>query len=516
MRETLVCWSPWIALMGFTACWVARWPSFPLLLDPYYHLFIARQIADAGGPLWHEWWELAPAGRPHLYPPVLHLWLAMWLRLGVPPLVALRLTSAVFPPVLLITLWAVVRRLLNPRTASTVLAASLLPFSFHLHSAITLAATLGMIESLWLLVALVEERWIAAGWLIALLCYTHLGLPVVMALTMGAALLLGATSWQTMLRAGWGLLLTIPWWVHLWGHRSAFRSVTRYENTMVELMPMLLTFAVAGLWRSWRVPKLRWLIALAIGFLPLVGRYAYRWLSGEGLLPIILLAGVGLVSTAETLARWWTARRGRSGAPGPHGSRRTLTLLLGVLLLAPSLTHAPTGWHWRWFDAAPWHLLNAPWTVSKPIDVSFASPQMEELARVVARQTQPGEIVWSNAPYALGLIAALADRPIASAMFNEVVGAEPANPPAVARLIVWFKFETLPGARSAPPRPPGPLTVVADQELAVVYRQAGVTVRAKAPAAGLPLVVALLLLLLGITGIVWDLGRARQAVPRPV
>ena len=45
--------------------------------DQYYHMAAARRTLELGHiPKWDDW-EFAPAGRPHLYPPGLHLALAV-------------------------------------------------------------------------------------------------------------------------------------------------------------------------------------------------------------------------------------------------------------------------------------------------------------------------------------------------------------------------------------------------------------------------------------------------------
>ena len=55
----------------------------PWMSDTWYHVAIADQILDRGSiPAWVDW-DYAPVGRPHLYPPLLHLLLAIHLN---PPL----------------------------------------------------------------------------------------------------------------------------------------------------------------------------------------------------------------------------------------------------------------------------------------------------------------------------------------------------------------------------------------------------------------------------------------------
>ena len=436
-------WTRWMGLLSLSAfiiLWLARWPSFPLVLDASYHLLIAQQIVDAGGVLTYEWWEWAPVGRPHLYPPVFHLLLAALLKFGCAPLTAIRLMSGFLPPLLLLSLWMVTRRLFTPWIALVCLWMGLMPFAFHLHTAMAMAATLGMIELLWLWEALEHRRWIAAGMLLALLSYTHLGLPWIALATIGCYGALRPAAWPLLMNAGGGLFLALPWWIHLVRFRTWLYVIPRQENTMIEVMPLVYAMAILGLWRCWTLKgRFTWPLAWWVGCTLLAFRFSYRWVSGEGMLPIILLAGIGLTGLAQFLG----TRARRETAFG--------ALLLGIVVLSPTLMRTPVGWRWAWLDSAPWHLVDLAPTRRQVEAGVYASP-ITRLVEVVKARTQPGEILWSNAPYTLGLIAALAHRPTASAMLNEVRPSRPFDPIGAAHLILWFKLERL-GAAPLPPHP---------------------------------------------------------------
>jgi hypothetical protein len=495
-----------VSLGAFAALWAARWATFPLVLDPYYHLLIARQLADAGGPIAHEWWEYAPVGRPHLYPPLLHLILAALLKAGCPSITAIRLVSVLLPVLLLASVYLVIRRIVGSSAALHCLWAGLVPFTFHLHMAITLAATLGMIELLWLVDALARGRRLAAGLWLALLCYTHLGMPWVALLTLACYGALQPSAWRRMAApVGWGLLLAAPWLAHVARHGELLRAFPRHENTMVEVMPLLYAVALLGGWWCWtQRGGLAWLLACWAGFLVFAPRHTFRWLSGEGTLGVILLGGVGL----HWLSRRWAMRR-REHLPAG-------VALFLLLVASPTAAQTPAGWRWRWPDAAPWHLLNAPGLARKEVDAGFYAPQIERLVEVVLAQSRPGEILWSNAPYVVGLVAALARRPISSAMWSEAGPSGAFDPVAAAHVILWFKLEEAEWLADPALLARYPLTQVADSELAAVFRNAAASVAARPPQAILPLWAALGLA--GLAGglIVWDARRPRHRQPLPL
>jgi hypothetical protein len=481
-----------------------------LVLDPYYHLFIAQQVVDAGGPIAYEWWQVAPGGRPHLYPPLLHLILAALLKMGWSPIFVLRFVSGALLPGLLLSILLVMRRLFPPSVALACLWMGMVPFSFHLHTAITMAATLSLIELVWLIDALEHDRWIAAGLLVALLCYTHLGLPGISLVIICGYGILQPTGWRKLKNASWGLVLALPWYAHLLGHWTSLHVFPRYENTMVEVVPLLYAIALAGMWRCWRLKgRYSWPLACWLGFGLLAPHYPFRWLSGEGLLPIILLAGVGLDWCSRWLTNAWaTAPRSvRARWRDRHQLLVGLSLFL-VLVSSPTLARTPTGWRWLWPDSAPWHLLNADVVTRKALDASLHSSHIDSLVQRVIAHSQPHEILWSNASYAGGLIASLSHRATSSSMFDEVPPARPFDPVAAAHLLVWFKVEPLPGTPQLASliRRYG-LELVAEDDLALLFRNPRASQFAHPPQAIVrwPFAFMLLCALTGLT--IWDSWR---------
>jgi len=498
-------WLPWGSLGAFSALWLARWPSFPLVLDPSYHLFIAEQVVSAGGPIGYEWWEYAPVGRPHLYPPVLHLLLAGLLKVSGSPVLAIRVISVTLLPLLLMTLFLVTRRLLTPSIALTSLWMGMVPFAFHLHSAVALAATLGMVELLWFFQAVEAQRPIAAGLLIALVFYSHLGLPWMTILAVGCYAGMRPALRRQLAKASWGLLLVLPWWWHLWSYRAAMHQFPRYENALIELTPLLYGIALVGAWRCWRLKgRFFWPLACWVGFLPLASGFRYRWLVGEGMLPVILLTGVGADWVAERMATARTTEGTRALAG--------VTLFL-ALCLSPTLAARDGGMRWVWPDGAPLHLVGVPWAKPKTLEAGALTPGMSRLAERVAELTQPGDILWSNAPHALGLIAALAHRPMSCAMLSEIAPAKPADPLDAAQWVVWFKLDPTPGVVAMSRLKRAPFHPVAEDDLAMIFRREGERQTARIPQAVLPLGIAWMLLAVVIGLAAWDLSRHSAAIP---
>ena len=495
-----VSWLPWVVLASFTALWLTRWPFFPLFLDPYYHLLIARQMLDAGGPITYEWWEYAPVGRVHLYPPALHLILAGVLGAGVSPITAIRLVTWLLAPGVLLAIYLAMRRLVPRSVACACLLMALVPFSWVLQCSQALASGLASIVLVWLMVSLHHHRWLAAACLLGLLCYTHLGLPWVALASIGWWLVLKAVPRHRALlwSVGGGLLIGLPWLWHVLSHRHLLQVVSRYENKTIDIMIVLYAFAAIGLWRCARATgALRLLLGLWLGFALMAPRFLFRWLSGEGLLPVILLAGYGLAGVAKRLTR---SRR------QPAARWAVIVGLSAVATLSPSVVFSEGTVQIAWPDSTPFHLVNWPATRHKGLDIHLYTQYTARLAKTLIAVSQPGEIFWSNASYVGGLIATLAHRPMSSAMLYEVPPARPFDPIDAAQWIVWLKIGSFPGV------PPLEevihryrLTQVYEDEIARVFRHPGAVRTATAPRAALSWVIVFVLSCGFLGLVVWDL-----------
>jgi len=74
-----------------------------------------RGMEMAGGYITNAYWEYAPVGRPHLYPPLLHLAMLLFYRLGLSAINIARLLEAAMIPLTFISLWFITRGLWNKR-----------------------------------------------------------------------------------------------------------------------------------------------------------------------------------------------------------------------------------------------------------------------------------------------------------------------------------------------------------------------------------------------------------------
>ncbi len=93
------------------------WRMYPLFIDTYYHMGVIEGFSQAGGITTRAFWELAPGGRVHIYPPSLHIIGYFLTLLGISPRTYITLVSALCYPGCMITTWIWLRRIIGPRSA---------------------------------------------------------------------------------------------------------------------------------------------------------------------------------------------------------------------------------------------------------------------------------------------------------------------------------------------------------------------------------------------------------------
>ena len=92
-----------------------RWEMFPKFIDIYYHFSVARNFELVNGIVIHDFWEYAPDGRPHLYPPLFHLIIIILGNLGFKTEFLMKFVSFIMFPLLQLTSFFIFRKLFNTK-----------------------------------------------------------------------------------------------------------------------------------------------------------------------------------------------------------------------------------------------------------------------------------------------------------------------------------------------------------------------------------------------------------------
>lgn len=411
------------AVALLSAC---HWPVYPYFLDSYYHLSVIQGFIDAGGPVTHAFWEAAPAGRPHLYPPLFHLLFLPIRLMGVGPIPLARFWTWASFPLLLGVAWRVTRRLGTNRRAALTVFLLAAPYSFFLGSINFVPATLVLIAALGIALALERSRWLAAGLFLGLAFWTHAGLPWLLALSI---LIFGLISRphrkSAFLALGIGLLAASPWLIQQARHLALLQLQPRGEDHQLETPLLAVALGLWGIRPAWKEGGLsRFWIALGLGFLPMMLGYRARFLSTQGLFPFLMLGGIALDHLAERIRL-----------------RGALPVLLALILLgSPSLHFSPQGRQVAWGDT-PLGILSG---IVPPIPRGTAAPLyhskfMGELAAAARAHTQPDELIFCNIHYLGGMLSVLSGRATTNQMLREMADRPLEDQIRPARLIVWVK-----------------------------------------------------------------------------
>ena len=136
-----------VALFAFFQ--LLYWPLSPRFLDIYYHLSVMEGFSQAGGYTIHAFWEFAPVGRPHLYPPLLHILMLALFQTGLSEITIGRIFECALYPLLLLTIWRVSRHFFGRQAAFFIVLLFSSVYSLYLSAVVLPAFTLSTVLALW-------------------------------------------------------------------------------------------------------------------------------------------------------------------------------------------------------------------------------------------------------------------------------------------------------------------------------------------------------------------------------
>lgn len=423
-----------LILFGFFS--ILEWPFSPKFLDMYYHLFVMKGFNEAGGYVTSSFWEYAPIGRPHLYPPLLHMLMLALYKTGLSEITVARLVEAALYPALLFSIWRTAKRLFSERTAFFTLLIASSSYSFYVMSVTLPAFTLALILGLWVFPAIEEKKVLAASLLLGFSLYSHAW----MGLLIGASLALyGLLNRKTLkdclLVAGGGILLASPYFLHLFRHLPFFEAVKVKERRLLEWDLLVYAAALIGTGIALRRKGGRlYPLCLAAVMLPFAAIHSLRFLSGQGMTGIFFLGGIAMDWGYGKFAKEdWNLR----------GVFFLFLAFLFFCLAAPVVhTDAKTNrTQIKFFDRSLAHyLLPEEWRTARPREHSvYFEKSYDEILKIVEKHTAPRDILWSDFPHGAALIALLSNRVTSSATMPEVKPYRSFDEIKAARLLIWFK-----------------------------------------------------------------------------
>ncbi|TAM41514.1 hypothetical protein EPN54_01850, partial [bacterium] len=397
----------------FAALQILRLPTSPQFMDIYYHIQTAWGFIQSGGYSPWDFWEYAPFGRSHIYPPLFHILLALFMKAGVSVVLLVKLFEGAAPVIFLIILWDFIRKNYGEQLGFFVTVTFCSSFAFCAFLSNHIPASLALILGFLSLGELFKKRVSRAVILLTLCFYTHISVPWLFVFSCVIYAVMNKDYRRDSFRVIlYSLLLSLPMLSFELVNLPFIQSVGNDFPAKFHLQVKLIDYILAGfgLFLAARMaPRYRFFVSLFLaGFIFL--SYPYRFLSAEGYLPVILLSALAMQWIWQWLkTRMFKAQRMLIGA-----------LILFFLFVSPVLIldkPAPSSrvnYKLEWMDSALSGIL-----LGKGSSIWF--PQMYlPAADIIRRNSVKEDIIYSGINFSGVILGALSQRATSNAIFPEV------------------------------------------------------------------------------------------------
>lgn len=395
---------------------VAWWERYPIFVDIYYHLSVMRGFDTAGGIVLHDFWEFAPYGRAHLYPPLLHIIMLGLYKTGLSVDFIGRLVSFILFPAQLMSLYIYMRYTFSSKAAFFSILILSTPLAYLWANSVISASALVLFFAPLLFLAIEKDKKIASSLLLALSLYSHLGIAHTTAI---ALILYGLIAPQKRIicfaTVIAGYILYLPWGIHVLFNISylnrRFDSSIVDPSTVVYLSLLLLALLGTVIALKKREEKFHLVPLCYIGaMVPVMFTAPNRfWLSCGGL-PFAMLGGIGLAAITDKIE----CSTGRKSASLVFAG----IIFLSLLLFNPTLRFMPQrGVEMR----NEYPLLPSLFAQRFSQMNNLWDQDTERLIELVRRNTSEDDILSVSHPPLGSLLTAYTGRAQTDGMFREVL-----------------------------------------------------------------------------------------------
>ncbi len=469
---------------------LSNWHKLPLFLDCYYHLSVMRGFADAGGWVGVSFWDYAPFGRPHLYPPLFHILELIVFKCGASPILVAKIFDLSIYPLFLLCLWFVIRSIYSKETAFFSLLLSISSYPLYLSIVNNIPFTIAFIFGFLSFYFIKKQKILSAVLALALSLYTHSLMSSLMALSlMFYGFFLSDDRKTCLWVIFWAILAASPLIFHQLKYMAFIHPLRMMEFYYAQINPFFYILAVFGLVLALKKRgEHLFFVALSIVMLGLLFTNRDRFFSGHGLIPIIFLAALFL----EHFWKKISVKQNRRGLFFFWATVIFVFFVLTPIVIISPLKKYPVFLCSSWIVPAS----DSTGGIYAEKGGTFYYPRLiDEAVRIVEQNSSQDDILFSNYNYGGGIISALAHRATSGAMLLEVLPFRDLGTVKAARFVLWFKD---PGGIF----PPGLsdaighffLKKVAETELVYLYVNEGSTFKKKVVRARVPFGVCVLIL----------------------
>ena len=251
-------------------------------VDCWYHMAVAKKILDIRSvPLYADW-ELYPVGRPHLYPPLLHLLVAVASAPTGNTFVGGKVINSLMPFISLsLTLFALRKLYRNSWRELVVLLLLVMdPIFLKTHHSL-LPSVLASSLALPALAYFINRRPIRAALFMTASLYTHLGVPYLFILGLLVFSVVRRDYFRVYLKfVAISFLFFLPWAVHVLANFDWIRVTAwlpRAEHALA--LSLTVVLGLIGCWIAIKKRERQDLLAMAclVGFIPAFLLYGARF-----------------------------------------------------------------------------------------------------------------------------------------------------------------------------------------------------------------------------------------------
>lgn len=417
-----------VIVILFLLLQLINWIILPRFIDIYYHLLTAWGFIQAGGYSGWDFWQYAPVGRPHIYPPLFHLILAGLIKAGISPVILAKLCEALIPAAFLALLWKFIKDNYNSQLAFFVVLSFFSSFSFYLSLLNHIPATLAFIFGILALAQLFKKNILRSSILLALCFYAHIGLSWFFAFTFLIYGFLNKEKRGCAFKVSCAaFILALPVIIK---ELNTLKFITAsgfdlHEKNLCQIKITETILAFIGLFQALRAGKEYKLFAALLFASLIFLSYPYRFFSAEGYFPVALLAALCLYNICQRLNRLYPV----------------IFISVFVLAVSPTLSM-----HKAIKDEAAAYQVKLPDAGFLNIllakgDVLWFPDEYNWAAKIAKDNSQTKDIVYCTLN-SLGLaISSLAGRSSANALLPEIGAPKGYNPFASAKIIVFTRLD---------------------------------------------------------------------------
>ncbi len=390
-----------------------RFSYLPQFIDAYYHLSVANAFIESGGWVGWDWWSFAPAGRPHMYPPVYHFILVCLQKIGLSGINSLRITEVSIIPLFFFSLWYVSRRIINSKFAFFALLALSGFFSFYVSVSANIPASLAIIFGLFSWMLIKKNNIFISGLLLALSFYTHAGMPWIFLCSFLTLSMVNKEYRSSALKVIFlGICLALPFFWHCFKYLDWVNTSQVIGAKFIVVNIFIIVFGIVGLFCL--CTKNNFLYALCVGYTAgsvfIFFKYPYRLFSGQGVIGLALIAVLLFLKISDALIK-----------KNIKYSFYLCVFFIGYLSIFNStLSFKENQRELCVDDSTYYNFLTGASADTISYNSLFFPEYYSPIIDVIGKNTQQMDIISSNSNFIAQIFSAVTGRPSSSSVFREV------------------------------------------------------------------------------------------------